>query len=106
MARREAAVADTVGDKLEVIAEGQGNVKAPLAALFSVRVLRAPEASETDIVSSFGDKMVPFLSDCVLRTEGYIVLYVVRSRRQARQRCHTKVTDIGTHASSCWAWTT
>ena len=27
--------------------------------------------------------MVPFLSDCVLRTEGYIVLHVVRSRRQA-----------------------
>ena len=27
VARREAAVADTVGDKLEVIAEGQGNVK-------------------------------------------------------------------------------
>ena len=32
-------------------------------------------------MSSFGVKMVPFLSDCVLRTEGY--LYVVRSRRQA-----------------------
>ena len=32
-------------------------------------------------MSSIGDKMVPFLSDCVLRTEGH--LYAVRSRQQA-----------------------